>query len=140
MGNRTVLVDTGPLVALFNRRDRWHQWVTDVLADLTEPLITCDAVLSEAIFLLTNQTRNGVGGLCTMIERGLLCCTFEFGSHHDLILVLLRKHHDLPTSFADACLVSMAEADPQAKIFTVDADFKVYRKRNRRVLPLIFPG
>ena len=140
MASSPVIADTGPLVALFNRRDAWHEWAKSVLADLAEPLLTCDAVLSEAVFLLANHTQHGVERLCSMIERGLLQSQFEFAAHREDILTVLRKYHDLPTSFADACLVAMAESDAKAKIFTVDSDFKLYRKRNRRVLPLIFPG
>jgi predicted nucleic acid-binding protein len=75
-----------------------------------------------------------------MIERGLLRSAFAFESHRSHVLAILRKYRDLPTSFADACLVAMAETDSQPRILTVDSDFKIYRKRNRRVLPLIFPG
>ena len=55
-----ILVDTGPLVALLNRRDQNHAWCARQLQALTDPLVTCDAVLSEAFFLLKRSTESGV--------------------------------------------------------------------------------
>ena len=49
---RAVLLDTGPLVALLNRRDRYHRWTTEQWADLEPPVLTCEPVLTEACFLL----------------------------------------------------------------------------------------
>ena len=134
-----ILIDAGPLVAVLNRRDRWHEWAVEVLSGLTEPLVTCDAVLSEAVFLLRHQGHGGVEKLCAMIERGLVRSENAFSEYSDAVVAMLRKYDDLPISFADACLVAMAEANPDAVVFTVDSDFKIYRKRDRRVVPLIFP-
>ena len=140
MASDAVLIDAGPLVALCNPRDSWHDWVTSVVSERKESLLTCDAVISEANFILSTRSDRGVERLCGMLERGLLRSEFALEDHLDFVLTLMRKYRDLPASFADACLVAMADADPKAKIFTVEADFKLYRKRNRRVLPLIFPG
>ena len=49
-----VLADTGPLVALINKRDRHHAWASDQATRLPAPFLTCEAVLSEACFLLRN--------------------------------------------------------------------------------------
>ena len=54
MMRRRVIVDAGPLVAAIDRRDRFHNWVTKEWAKLSPPLLTCEAVLSEACFLLRN--------------------------------------------------------------------------------------
>ncbi len=47
-----VIVDTGPLVAYFNRRDRWHGWAVDQMSALSPPLVTCEPVITEACFLI----------------------------------------------------------------------------------------
>ena len=135
-----ILVDTGPLVALLNRRDQNHAWCARQLQALTDPLVTCDAVLSEAFFLLKRSTESGVKQLSEMIRRGLLCSQFDFGRNQGRILDLMKKYHDLPTSFADVCLVVMAESLPGTKVWTLDRDFRVYRMANRRVVPLICPN
>lgn len=134
-----VLVDTGPLVALLNRRDRDHAWCVRQLGTLSDPLFTCDAVLSEAYFLLKRSTDGGGKQLSEMIRRGLLCSQFEFGPNQGRVLDLMKKYHDLPTSFADVCLVVMGESYPGAKVWTLDQGFRVYRMADRRVMPLICP-
>ena len=55
------------------------------------------------------------------------------------ILRLLRRYNDTPMSFADACLVRMAELNDDAIIFTTDNDFRTYRKHGRQAIPLIIP-
>ncbi len=140
MASSVVLVDSGPLISLLDRKDAWHEWSTTTAAEFSDSLITCDAVLSETAFMLSKSTTNGVEQLCAMLERGLLRSNFKLEDHLDHVLTVIHKYRDLPASFADACLVAMADADPEARIFTVDAHFKIYRKRNRRVLPLIYPG
>ena len=134
-----VLVDMGPLVALLNRRDRDHLWCASQLGSLSDPLVTCDAVLSEAFFLLKRSTDGGEKQLAEMIRRGLLQSQFEFSQNQGRVLDLMKKYHDLPTSFADVCLVVMAESFPGAKVWTLDRNFRVYRMADRRVVPLIFP-
>lgn len=139
MANSQVIVDTGPLVALFSKKDQWHGWAVEALSQLKDPLITCDAVVSEASYLLSTRTSKGVEGLLGMLERGLLQSNFDLAEHLDDVARIVRKYKDLPTSFADACLVAMAERRPDARVFTVDQDFKAYRKRSRRVIPLLSP-
>ncbi|HNG34544.1 MAG TPA: pilus assembly protein, partial [Blastocatellia bacterium] len=52
---------------------------------------------------------------------------------------LLEKYADVPMSFADACLVRMSELYPDSAVFTLDSDFKIYRRNGRQAIPLIFP-
>ena len=135
----TVIADTGPLVAYLCAEDADHAWAVGQFRELSGPLLTCEAVLSEAFFLL-QQTRTGFEPLATMIERGLVVVDFQFGAHAAPILRLLRKYRDVPMSLADACLVRLAERHPRSRIFTLDSDFKVYRRNGRQVIPLIYPG
>jgi predicted nucleic acid-binding protein len=51
----------------------------------------------------------------------------------------MERYHDLPMSFADACLVCMVENNPGSTVFTLDRDFSIYRQQRRRVIPLITP-
>lgn len=60
-------------------------------------------------------------------------------AHEKAVQSLMGKYSDIPMSFADACLVRMAECQPNAQIFTADSDFKLYRKHGREPLALIFP-
>ncbi len=136
---RAVILDTGPLVALLDRRDQDHDWVVAQWSDIEPPLLTCESVLSEAAFLLG---RIGVGGpsVLEMLARGALSTPFRLDQHSRPIRALMRKYADVPMSVADACLVRMAEVTPHGTVLTLDRDFRTYRKHGRQVIPLMMPN
>ena len=133
-----VLVDTGPLVAALRLRDRHHRWTRAQLAALPGPLLTCEAVLSEAFFLL-QAVPKGPESLAGMIDRGVLEVRFDFQDEREATLRLLRKYADTPMSFADACLVRMSEIHREASVLTLDQDFVTYRRNGRERIPLLSP-
>lgn len=134
----TVIVDTGPLVAFLRRDDSDHPWAVSQFRGLNEPLLTCEAVLSESIFLLS-QSPGGVQKLTNLIDRGLVVPTFNLSDEWTSVSQLLRRFDDVPMSLADACLVRMTELHPYSKVFTLDSDFKIYRRNRRQIIPLISP-
>ena len=138
MATTRVLVDTGPLLAYLNRRDRHHTWAVGCWKALTDPLWTCEAVVSEVIFLLQLE---GVGPepMLRLIERDLVRFDFALDDHRAGVFRLLRKYRDRPMSVADACLVRMAERADASQVFTTDRDFLVYRRKGRHVIPLLSP-
>lgn len=135
---KEVLADTGPLVAYLDRSDRDHAWAKEIFSEITRPLLTCEAVIAEALFLLR---RGGIGpdGLLELIRRGLLVPKFDLKQEIVSIQQLMKTYHDTPMSLADACLVRMAEVFSGSKVMTLDSDFVVYRKSRRKVIPLIRP-
>ncbi len=133
-----LLVDAGPLVALLSERDRHHQWAKQAFARVTPPMRTCEAVLSEAWYLL-RLTRRGQTALLEFVERGLVSIDFALGSELAAVRRLVTRYRDRPISLADACLVRMAELYDEAAVLTLDADFTIYRKNGRQVIPLIAP-
>ena len=133
-----VLADTGPLVALLSERDRHHEWAKQALAGSPIPARTCEAVLSEAWHLL-RLTRRGQTALLELVERGLLSIDFALDEEIVAVRRLVTRYRDRPMSLADACLVRMAELYDEAAVLTVDADFTIYRKNGRQVIPLIAP-
>jgi len=136
---RRVLVDSGPLVAVLNRRDSHHSWAKRELANLTDPLVTCEAVLSEAFFLLS-RIRNGISTLIELLHEGLVFgdSNFSFAKEPGEILRHLERYSAVPMSFADACLVRMCELEDSI-VFTADRDFLIYRRHRRQPIPLISP-
>lgn len=134
----TTLVDTGPLYALINRREQYHAWVVRQAAQLDAPFHTCEAVLSEAHFLL-QRVHGGSSALNAMVEAGRIAVAFSYADHVERIHELMRDYADVPMSFADACLVRMAETHPAAHILTTDDDFRVYRRHRREPLDLLIP-
>lgn len=132
----TLLLDTGPLLALVNRRDRHHAWARDELSAFRGRLITCEAVLSEAWFLAWKQL-SPPDRFLTLIEGLPLHVEPAWNSR---VLALLRKYSDQPMSVADASLVALAEAEPGRVVMTIDRrDFTVYRMHGRKDVPTLMP-
>jgi len=134
----TVIADAGPLVAFLKRDDQDHNWAKEVFQRLTTPLLTCEAALGEAFFLL-RQTHGGTEQLLELLERRIVVLDFELAAEIPAVGQLLRKYRSVPMSLADACLVRMAELHRHATAFTLDADFRIYRKNRRQAIPLICP-
>lgn len=135
---KSVLIDTGPLVAALRRRDAHHEWARAHFKAATEPFATCEAVISESLFLL-ERAREGKEALCGLLERGIVVIRYSLDDEVTETLRLIRRYNDTPMSFADACLVRMAEKSDDAVIFTTDGDFRTYRKNGRQIIPLIAP-
>jgi len=133
-----VVVDTGPLVAALRARDRDHAWARAQLSSLSDPLATCEAVLTEAFYLL-QSVPGGHARLAALVDRGAVEVRFDFQDERDSVLRLLRKYADTPMSFADACLVRMSELHRDSRIFTLDRDFDAYRRNGRERIPLLAP-
>lgn len=133
-----VIADTGPLVALLNRRDRAHRWVLQQLGEIAPPLVTCEAVLAEASWLVRGLP-GARAALIEMMGEGFLVVGMALSDHHSAILAMLRRYADVPMSLADACLVRLAELYPQSAVMTLDSDFGIYRKNGRQAIPQLRP-
>jgi len=133
-----ILLDTGPLVAVLNRRDKYHAWSAGHWGRTAPPLLTCEAVLAEACFLLRDLP-GGARAVMELLERHAVVLSFSLEDHSPAVARLLAKYADVPMSLADACLVRMAEVHPRSTVLTLDSDFRIYRKSNRQVVPAILP-
>jgi predicted nucleic acid-binding protein len=134
-----VLVDTGPLVAFLNRRDRFHDWTAAQWNQIAAPMLTCEAVVSEACFLLSG-IKSGSDRVMQLIQREILMLSLQLDKHIEPVKRLLLKYQSVPMSLADACLVRMSELHSNSHVFTLDSDFNLYRKSGRQVIPSIMPG
>ncbi len=135
---KTILIDSGAIVAGLHRRDQHHAWARAHLEAFVDPCLTCEAVLSESFFLL-QRARKGREALFTLLERKIIAVGFSIQNELAQTLRLLRRYADTPMSFADACLVRMVELIDEATVFTTDSDFEMYRKQGRQVISLIKP-
>lgn len=133
-----MLIDTGPIVAYLVESDAFHDWVVECFRELQPPLITCETVLAEACYLLFRLPR-GTRLLFDLLETGLIDVQFNLLTERDSLRKLVIKYDSIPMSLADACLVRMAEKNQAASVFTLDSDFKIYRKNGRQQIPLIIP-
>jgi uncharacterized protein len=136
--SRLILADTGPLVALFHGEDSAHSWALARFQEFTEPLVTCEAVLTEALHLL-RKLPPAYFSLLALWEREMVRIRFSAESEKDAIRKLLRRFGNVPMSFADACLVRMSEIHSDCAIWTLDSDFRVYRRSSRQSIPLLIP-
>lgn len=126
----TILADTGLFVALFNRRDAYHEPAKAWLKELTDPLITNLPVLTETVHLLDFHPQVALDFL-RWVQRAV---TIDSHTPDDLprIEQVFTKYADVPADFADASLVALAERLGTRRIATVDADFQVYRYRGKQ--------
>ena len=135
---RRVILDTGPLVAFIHASDQHHAWSRDMLKEIEAPLLTCEAVLSEATFLL-GRWPLAVNKIGALVRRGIIELPFSLASDSTRVFALMKRYATVPMSFADACLVSMSEHHEGSRVLTLDSDFEIYRRHGRKKIPLLAP-
>ena len=130
-----AIADTGFLVAFGRRTDQHHSWAVDVAKDITEPLLTCEAVLAEAAFHLESSSF-----VLSLLEDELLQVEFDFFQNLPQLQELARRYANRKPDLADLCLIRMSELHPRYTVITVDeSDFRVYRRNKRESIPLLCP-
>jgi predicted nucleic acid-binding protein len=137
-----ALIDTGAILALLDRSDRWHRVCVDAFAELRLPLLTSEAVLTE-LFHLVGDSRVEMEAAWKFIRSGAVVLGSIEHAELPAVHTLMSRYRDRPMDFADATLVYLANRESLSAILTIDhADFATYRiQRNRgfRVLPAIRP-
>lgn len=124
-----ILVDTGPLIALFDPKDAEHARCRGVLKTLEEPLRTTVPVLTEAFHIL-GPGSIGADRLRDFLERRGLSVWFFDEATLTRAFELMEQYADRPMDLADASLVAAAEALGTQKVFSIDRDdFATYRIR-----------
>jgi predicted nucleic acid-binding protein len=133
-----IITDTGPLVAYLSKCDTYHTWTCNQLEQISLPLLTCEAVLTEACFLVS---RNGgeAEDLIYMLSQGWLSIPFSLLHESKVVGELMRKYADIPMSLADGCRLRMTELLPNSQLLTLDEDFSIYRKNGKEAVPVIMP-
>jgi predicted nucleic acid-binding protein len=129
------IADTGFIVAAGSRDDSHHAWASELAKAVTQPLLTCESVLSEAAFQLESSSY-----VLSLVEHGLLQVAFDFSENVSQLRELARRYADRKPDLADLCLIRMSELYPRHSVITIDeSDFRVYRKNKRETIPLICP-
>ena len=129
------IADTGFLVAFARANDMHHDWAVGVASRVSEPLLTCEAVLAETAFHLSS-----VPLVLAMIDEGLIAVAFQCREHLPRLGELAKTYADRKPDLADLCLIRMSELYPRHSLVTVDrSDFRVYRRNKREAIPLICP-
>jgi len=136
--SRTVLLDTGPWVALLSRNDTHHRWALEQFRRLPPPFLSCEAVVAETCFLLARSGFDPALAL-QFIERGVVQLPFALQEQIGAVSSLFRRYETVPASLADAALIRLSEITDAPLLLTTDSDFHIYRRHGRQIIPLISP-
>jgi predicted nucleic acid-binding protein len=133
-----AILDTGPLVGSLDADDQWHEWAAKEFAEIRQPALTCDAVISEACFLL-RTVPDARAKIFALIERGVLRVVPILPDESAAVRTLLARYGER-MDYADACLIRLSEIHRKHTVVTTDAaDFRIYRRLGRQGLPLRVP-
>lgn len=134
-----ALVDTGAVVALINRADRFHAQAASWFSGFRGQLLTTEAVVTETAYVLAGSPEHRYAAL-TWVQRareaGLLQVVAV--EDHSALARIMSKYSDLPCDYADASLIWLAEKTGVLQVATIDGgDFTVYRVRGRRTFRIL---
>ena len=133
---KPVLVDTGVIVALLDRSERYHQRCVTEVETLARPLVTCEAVIAECCYLLRTLPR-AAETVLENVENGVFQLPLQLSRCAASVAEIMRKYRDRPVSLADACLIYLANELGTGDILTLDEDFSVYRWHRTRPFRLL---
>jgi uncharacterized protein len=131
------LIDTGAILALLDRDDRWHRSCAEAFAELLLPLATSAAVLTELFHLLDGAQE--AAAAWSLLRSGAVRVLPIGDADLAELETLMQRYRDRPMDFADATLVHLARRESLTTVFTIDHDdFETYRiegKRRFRIVP-----
>ena len=101
-------------------------------------MLTCEPVIAEAAFLLKREGKEA-DLLFELLERGVIRIELSLQAERADLRALMHRYRNLPMSLADACLVRLSELHANAKVFTLESDFRIYRRHGNKVIPVLLP-
>jgi predicted nucleic acid-binding protein len=130
-----AIADTGFLVAFGNATDAHHGWAVQLARQVSEPLLTCEAVLAEAAFHLGDSVL-----VLDLVRTGLVQLALCLADHLPRISELAERYRNCNPDLADLCLIRLSELYPRHPVITTDlTDFLVYRRNRRDAIPILHP-
>ena len=133
---KQILIDSGPLIALFDASDKYHHEAVNFIKTNKYPLVTTLASITETLYLL-DFNRNAQIDFLEWVHRGAVEIHNIERDDFERIKELTIKYRDLPMDFADSCLVYLAEKLNLNTIATIDRDFTIYRIQGKRKFKII---
>jgi predicted nucleic acid-binding protein len=134
---KNILIDAGPLIALFDRGDKYHLKAISFLETLKRGLITTWPVITETSHMLSFSTK-AQANLLEWIERGGLKIYEMEHDHISRLSELTKRYDDVPMDLADASLILVSEVKGIHQIASIDSDFYIYRDIRNKYLENIF--
>lgn len=105
---------------------------------LNHQYLTCEAVVTEACFLLQN-VYGGEAAVISFVQKGIIHLPFRLSEEAGAVEDLMLRYQSVPMSLADACLVRMAELYQKSELLTFDSDFRIYRQNRNQLISVIMP-
>jgi predicted nucleic acid-binding protein len=136
---RKVVVDSGPLIALFDAGDAYHDTALEFVRRTRAPLVSTMAVVTEAMYVL-DESLPARKNLLTWIQAGGLTLTEPEAGDFERVVALMEKYADLPMDFTDAVVVALCERLGTHHVASVDRDFAIYRYKGRTKFVNVFFG
>ncbi len=133
---KPILLDTGVIVALLDRSERHHAQSAEVISDIDRPLVTCEAVIAAACYLL-RHTQGAPEAIIKNVAIGVFQTPVRLVDRAAVVEKLLKKYRNVPMDLADACLVDLADQVNTGQVLTLDSDFEIYRWRSRQKFKLL---
>ena len=133
----TVLIDTGPLIALFDRDDKYHTSILEFIKNTNYRFISTAAILTETMYMLDFNVAVQLSFLEWIMKEGVIIHEIK-QSNIKRVIDLTRKYSDIPMDFADATLAIAAEERGIRQIISIDSDFDIYRLYNKMKIENIF--
>jgi predicted nucleic acid-binding protein len=130
---RSILIDAGPLIALFDKDDKYHKKVLGAIAHVNAALVTTWPVITETCHMLDFSVEAQLDFL-EWASQGGLQITELGGADLSRMIDLTKKYRDRPMDLADASLIVTSERLDLRQIISIDRDFDFYRKADKKPL------
>ena len=130
---KNIIVDAGPLIALFDKDDKYHNSVLKFLKTFDGQLITSWPVITEVTHLLSFNVNVQIDFLEWLKREAVTIVNLE-NIHLERIIQLSKKYSDVPMDLADSSLIVIAELTNITDIITIDSDYYIYKTKNKKSL------
>lgn len=134
---KSILIDAGPLIALFDKDDRYHTKIKEYLKKNRLKLVSTIAVMTEVLHMLDFSVAAQIDFLEWISQEGIIIHNIQ-QKEITRIIELSKKYQDVPMDFADATLVVAAEQTGLREIITIDSDFNIYRLFRKEKIENVF--
>lgn len=133
-----LLADTSALLCLLAESSEHHAWAVAAMRDFAGPALTTEPVLTETAHLLRRFGRPSRAVL-QILESGMVEVGLSTQVEHRRLRMLMERYESVPISLADASLVCLSELHRVCRIFTLDSDFRIYRRHGNKAIPVLMP-
>ncbi len=130
---KNILIDAGPIIALFNKNDQYHERILEFVKSFEGKFLSTWPVLTEAVYMLDFSVRAKLDFLKWVEKEGVEIYQL-FTEDLTEIIYNIEKYSNVPMDLADASLIAVSEKTGILKILTIDRDYYIYRTSEKKAL------